>query len=198
MTQYIDKAAVVAEIRRLKNDAETFFQRHPNPDAEQDYAFLREQYVNTLSYILSFLDTIEVKENLIFFKDWAAQQELIYVKEIVCTKPPLLKLRDLEEIESILSHYGIRHQIRKFAEEAYELQEAVIEQETLQDYTAQKGNFDNEHVAEELADVLVVWSQIRLHYNISRDKIAEIVNAKINRQIKRIEDETSSDQQSPV
>ncbi len=101
-------------------------------------------------------------------------------------------LINLEGLESILSHYGIRSQIRKFAEEAYELQEAVIEQETLQEFTEQKGNFDNEHIAEELADVMVLWMQIRMHYNVNIGQIEEIVNEKIKRQIKRIENETSS------
>lgn len=90
-----------------------------------------------------------------------------------------MKERDLE---TICQHYGIRKQIKKLSEEVFELQEAVIDNEWDVD-----GNID--HVAEELADVMVLWEQIRLHYGIPSRTIAAIKNEKINRQLTRIDAE---------
>ena len=89
-----------------------------------------------------------------------------------------------EKLEKICQHYGIRKQIKKLSEEVFELQEAVIEQEQelfIKDKT--------DHVAEELADVMVLWEQIRLHYGIPSQTIAAITTEKINRQLKRIKGE---------
>ena len=87
-----------------------------------------------------------------------------------------------EKLETICQHYGIRKQIKKLSEEVFELQEAVIDNEWDVD-----GNTD--HIAEELADVMVLWEQIRIHYGIPSQTIAAITTEKINRQLKRIENE---------
>ena len=87
-----------------------------------------------------------------------------------------------EKLETICQHYGIRKQIKKLSEEVFELQEAVIDNEWDVD-----GNTD--HIAEELADVMVLWEQIRLHYGIPSQTIAAITTEKIERQLKRIENE---------
>lgn len=86
------------------------------------------------------------------------------------------------DLEKIIQHYGIRKQVKKFAEEAYKLEEAVVEA------------FDSrseerlDHVAEELADVMVLWEQIRLYYSIPTQTIKGIVTEKVNRQLKRMEE----------
>lgn len=46
------------------------------------------------------------------------------------------------------------------------------------------------HIAEELADVMVLWEQIRLHYEVPIQVIQGIMKEKIERQLKRIENET--------
>lgn len=89
-----------------------------------------------------------------------------------------------DELEKICQHYGIRKQLKKFAEEAFELEEAVIEQE--QELFVRE---NTDHVAEELADVMVLWEQIRLHYGIPSQTIQGIIDEKIKRQLKRIEEE---------
>lgn len=86
-----------------------------------------------------------------------------------------------EKLEKICQHYGIRKQLKKLSEEVFELQEAVIDMWNVD------GNI--EHVAEELADVMVLWEQIRLHYGIPSQTIAAITTEKIERQLKRIEEE---------
>ena len=87
-----------------------------------------------------------------------------------------------EKLETICQHYGIRKQIKKLSEEVFELQEAVIDNEWDVD-----GNTD--HVAEELADVMVLWEQITLHYDIPTQTVQGIMEEKVERQLKRIEDE---------
>ena len=108
-----------------------------------------------------------------------------------------------EKLEKICQHYGIRKQLKKLSEEVFELQEAVIDTDqewhistddpmvnigkpTIQHISRNLGN-----IAEELADVMVLWEQIRLHYDIPSQTIAAITTEKINRQLKRIENENS-------
>lgn len=87
-----------------------------------------------------------------------------------------------KDLETICQHYGIRKQIKKLSEEVFELQEAVINNEWDVD-----GNTD--HIAEELADVMVLWEQIRLHYEVPIQVIQGIMKEKIERQLKRIKEE---------
>ena len=87
-----------------------------------------------------------------------------------------------KDLETICQHYGIRNQLKKLSEEVFELQEAVIDNEWDVD-----GNTD--HVAEELADVMVLWEQIRLHYGVPIQVIQGIMKEKIERQLKRIKEE---------
>jgi len=70
MTQYIDKAAVIAEIERRINIV--------NPDTIEDWRYRigREHDIEIMKSILSFIDTIEVKEVDLekvieeYFKGW--------------------------------------------------------------------------------------------------------------------------------
>lgn len=87
-----------------------------------------------------------------------------------------------KDLETICQHYGIRKQLKKLSEEVFELQEAVIDNEWDVD-----GNTD--HIAEELADVMVLWEQIRLHYGVPIQVIQGIMKEKVERQLKRIENE---------
>lgn len=56
MTQYIDKSAVIAEIERRINIV--------NPDTIEDwrYRLQREHDIELMKNILSFINTLEVKE----------------------------------------------------------------------------------------------------------------------------------------
>lgn len=87
------------------------------------------------------------------------------------------------DLESIINHYGVRKQIKKLSEEVFELQEAVIDCEWDID-----GRTD--HVAEELADVMVLLEQIRLYYGISLHNVRDIMEVKTDRQIMKITHET--------
>lgn len=86
-----------------------------------------------------------------------------------------------EDLGTICQHYGIRHQLKKLSEEVFELQEAVIDNEWDVD-----GN--TARIAEELADVIVLWEQIKLHYDVPSQLIRGIMMEKVERQLKRIKE----------
>lgn len=81
----------------------------------------------------------------------------------------------MKEIE-IINHYGYRHQIRKLAEEQYELIEALFEE-------------DEDNITEEIADCLLLINQFKAYYGIKDEEIGEIYAYKIARQEGRIADE---------
>lgn len=81
----------------------------------------------------------------------------------------------MKEIE-IINHYGYRHQIRKLAEEQYELIEALFEK-------------DEEHITEEIADCLLLINQFKAYYKIKDKDIQKVYDYKIVRQEGRMKDE---------
>ena len=60
MEQYIKKSAVLAEIRKYKNNAEIYLKYHHNRNDKSVYAFEQEKLA--MCELLSSLDTLEVKE----------------------------------------------------------------------------------------------------------------------------------------
>lgn len=52
-------------------------------------------------------------------------------------------------------------------------------------------DYYKEHITEEFADVMVMLCQIKYYYGLNKDKITKIMNYKIDRQLKRIEEEKS-------
>lgn len=84
----------------------------------------------------------------------------------------------MKEIE-IINHYGYRHQIRKLAEEQYELIEALFEE-------------DEDNIAEEIADCLLLINQFKAYYKIKDKDIQKVYDYKIARQERRIADEIQS------
>ncbi len=97
---------------------------------------------------------------------------------------------------NIINHYGVLPQLKYFQSEVYELTEAIIEYEQEQSLKDMLGikmvDSDiskKEHIKEELADVLVMFEQFRLHYNISLEDIYKIGITKINRQTDRVKKE---------
>ena len=60
MIQYIPKSAVLAEIRKYKNNAEAYLKYHHNRNDKSVYAFEQEKLA--MCELLSSLDIIEVKE----------------------------------------------------------------------------------------------------------------------------------------
>lgn len=81
----------------------------------------------------------------------------------------------MREIE-IINHYGDKHQIRKLAEEQYELIEALFEE-------------DKDHITEEIADCLLLINQFKAYYGIKDKDIQKVYDYKIARQERRMADE---------
>ena len=102
-----------------------------------------------------------------------------------------------KKLLQIINHYGVNHQLRKFNEEAFELEEAIIEIQN------KKWNLEGKapeivepilkdhrlHITEELADCEVMLLQFKEYYHIDGNDILIIMNEKIKRQLKRIEEE---------
>lgn len=81
----------------------------------------------------------------------------------------------MREIE-IINHYGYRHQIRKLAEEQYELIEALFEE-------------DEDNITEEIADCLLLINQFKAFYQIKDKDIQKVYDYKIARQEERMKNE---------
>lgn len=81
----------------------------------------------------------------------------------------------MKEIE-IINHYGYRHQIRKLAEEQYELIEALFGE-------------DEDDITEEIADCLLLINQFKAYYKIKDKDIQKVYDYKIARQERRMKDE---------
>lgn len=89
-----------------------------------------------------------------------------------------------EKALEIINHYGVLVQLKYFQSEVFELIEAIL--------TGKLTDLDNEalyHIAEEIADVMLMLKQFQEYYKISDDRIGEIMHYKADRQLKRIEEE---------
>lgn len=93
----------------------------------------------------------------------------------------------------IINHYGINNQQRKLAEEVFELQEAIISANNFKEnvgvniFTGKVPEEFYNHIAEELADVIVILEQFKRYYNIPDDEIEKIKDFKVKRQLERID-----------
>lgn len=90
-----------------------------------------------------------------------------------------------EDLLKIIKHYGVNAQQRQFAEEVFELQEAITAYEN---EGLNMGN-DTSHIAEEIADIAVLLNQFIDYYDLDDEKIDEIAHYKIKRQLERIKNE---------
>lgn len=96
-----------------------------------------------------------------------------------------------EKLLQIIQRYGINHQLRKFNEEAFELEEAIIKAECnrLIGISRNPSELAIDHIAEELADVMVLLSQFKEYYDIKPFEIYRVMEQKIDRQLNRIKGE---------
>lgn len=102
-----------------------------------------------------------------------------------------------EDLLKIIKHYGIDKQLKYIHSEYYELDESVFEYESGKyladiDYE-EKEQVAEEHIAEEIADVMVMLKQFQYYYDIEDSEIEDIMKKKIKRQLERIEDEKAID-----
>lgn len=90
------------------------------------------------------------------------------------------------DLLKIIKHYGVNAQQRQFNEETFELQEAITAYEN--DY---EGLYTcgTEHIAEEIADVMIMLNQFKAYYGIPNETILVFMRGKVNRQLERIKNE---------
>lgn len=86
-----------------------------------------------------------------------------------------------EDLLKIINTYGIENQLKYIHTEYYELDEAILNYITRDE--------DIEHIAEELSDCFVMLKQFQYYYEIPDEEIERIMKYKIDRQLKRIEEE---------
>ena len=77
---------------------------------------------------------------------------------------------------TIFNTYGKSHQVSKLLEEVGEFIETVI-------------NEDKENMVQEIADCMVMLKQFQYYYGITDEEIEEVMKYKIERTIKRMENE---------
>lgn len=96
-----------------------------------------------------------------------------------------------EDLLKIIQHYGVNAQQRQFAEEVFELQEAILTRELHWHYDTEIQDIrplDN-HIAEEIADVMVLLNQFKSYYGIPNETILVFMRGKVDRQLERIKNE---------
>ena len=91
-----------------------------------------------------------------------------------------------EELLKIVKHYGVLNQLKYIQTEYFELDEAILDKEYKE---SNCGTPYIRHIAEELADVLVMLKQIQYYYDIKDEDVKEIMKGKIERQLERIKNE---------
>lgn len=94
-----------------------------------------------------------------------------------------------EDVLKIINHYGIMPQLKYFQSEVFELNEAIITFENGDCWSNSGIELNKKHIAEEIADVMVMLKQFQMYYKISRDEIRDIMKYKIERQLERIDNE---------
>ena len=92
-----------------------------------------------------------------------------------------------EDLLKIINHYGLMNQLKYIHSEYFELDEAIIDCQK-----DEYGRFEYDkalHIAEEIADVMVMLKQFQLYYGFADEYIEDIMKFKIKRQLERIESE---------
>lgn len=89
-----------------------------------------------------------------------------------------------EKTRKIAGKYHIENQTLQLAEECVELTKEALKTNRNKAYFNEE---QQERLVDEMADVLVMIEQMIRLYGLSHDKIAERINQKVDRQIKRME-----------
>lgn len=89
------------------------------------------------------------------------------------------KIEDVEKLKKITSHFGVETQLMKFIEEVGEFQNECYKRHFVD---PEAGS-----VEDEAADVLVLFSQLLLYFNVDIEKVEKIFDEKVDRTIERID-----------
>lgn len=92
-----------------------------------------------------------------------------------------------EDLLKIINHYGVMPQLKYFQSEVFELNEAIINAENDDfNYYDEVCKSNKKHIAEEIADCLVMLNQFVEYYQIQISDIYIIMEQKIDRQLDRM------------
>lgn len=96
-----------------------------------------------------------------------------------------------EKAKRIVEYYGIIEQLKYWQSEVFELVQAILEFEFYWENDTDIHEMQKymDHIVEEIADNNVFILQFMQHYGIKKELIDEIMEYKIDRQLKRIEEE---------
>ena len=97
-----------------------------------------------------------------------------------------------EKLKSIIEHYGLDKQLKYIHSEYFELDEAIVKSQYNCNYDFIEKEEDIKHIAEEIADVMVMLKQFQYYFDIKDEEIEEIMDSKIDRQLERIEKEDTN------
>ena len=93
-------------------------------------------------------------------------------------------MKDKEK--QIISFYGVIPQLKYMQTEMFEFVEAILTKELVGTYSGIK---EKQHIEEEYADLTMMLEQFKEYYHLDEDNIQRIKEQKIERQLKRIEEE---------
>ena len=93
-------------------------------------------------------------------------------------------MKDKEK--QIRSFYGVIPQLKYMQTEMFEFVEAILTKELVGAYPGIK---EKQHIEEEYADLTMMLEQFKEYYHLDEDNIQRIKEQKIERQLKRIEEE---------
>ena len=88
-----------------------------------------------------------------------------------------------EKVLKIINNYGVIPQLKYMQTEMFEFVEAVI------NYNNLSNEKNKEHIEEEYSDLMVMLEQFHAYYNLDDMHISEVMHQKIDRQLKRIEND---------
>lgn len=109
-----------------------------------------------------------------------------------------MKKEDLEEnCKKIFNHYGFDNQLLQFCEEVGELIQA-LNKFRRKAWKANKQQVEHlrKKVVEEISDVYLMLYQFELFFPIYDMEVDEVIDEKVERQIKRVESEVKNDKRS--
>ena len=94
-----------------------------------------------------------------------------------------------DDLLKIINKYRVMPQLKYFQSEVFELNEAIICEE-ISEHNDEVNNYKSiKDIAEEIADVMVMLKQFQYYYGIEDKEIEEIMKYKVERTIKRMENE---------
>lgn len=95
-----------------------------------------------------------------------------------------------DKLLAIIEHYELEKQLKYIHTEYFELDEAIIDYcDDEYTYMDEVEKNHQEHIAEELADIMVMLKQFQYYFDIEDEEIEKIMDSKIDRQLDRIEGE---------